>query len=120
MGQISVAFPEREEILGPHYVFPAGKISAIAMFKGNFDREIFIALPREDGAANIDVARSLIGEVIAIYNQSSRFIAIYGAGNSITINPGEFAAQEVKLSVNPQTGKEGFFNTGWIKGKMLV
>ena len=111
-------YAERDEILG--YSFPAGKISAIAMFKGNFDREIFITLPREDGAANIDVARSLIGEVIAIYNQSSRFIAIWGPGESITINPGEFAAQEVKLSVNPNTGKESFFNTGWIKGKMLV
>ena len=90
------------------------------MFKGNFDREIFITLPDGYGAANVGVARSLIGEVIAIYNQSSRFIGIYGAGNSITINPGEFAAQEVKLSVNPQTGKESFYNTGWIKGKMFV
>ena len=103
-----------------NYGFPAGKISAVAMFKGNFDREIFITLPRDEGATHLEVARSLIGEVIAIYNQSSRFIAIYGAGNSITINPGEFAAQEVKLSVNPQTGKESFYITGWIKGKMLV
>nr|DAN66065.1 MAG TPA: hypothetical protein [Caudoviricetes sp.] len=111
-------YAERDEILG--YSFPAGKISAVAMFKGNFDREIFITLPREDGATHLEVARSLIGEVIAIYNQSSRFIAIMGPGESITINPGEFAALEVKLSVNPYTGKESFFNTGWIKGKMLV
>ena len=103
-----------------NYGFPAGKISAVAMFKGNFDREIFITLPGDEGATHLEVARSLIGEVIAIYNQSSRFIAIMGPGESITINPGEFAALEVKLSVNPYTGKEGFFNTGWIKGKMLV
>lgn len=113
-------YAERDELGDPRYIFQAGKISAIAMFKGNFDREIFITLPDGYGAANVGVARSLIGEVIAIYNQSSRFIGIYGAGNSITINPGEFAAQEVKLSVNPQTGKESFYNTGWIKGKMLV
>lgn len=113
-------YAERDELGDPRYIFQAGKISAIAMFKGNFDREIFITLPDGYGAANVGVARSLIGEVIAIYNQSSRFIAIYGAGNSTTINPGEFAAQEVKLSVNPQTGKESFYNTGWIKGKMLV
>ena len=105
------------------YVFMAGKISAIATFKGAFDRDIFITLPGSGGylgAGDFEIARTLIGETIAIYNQSTSYINIWGAGTSIDVLPNNFAALEVKISVHPQTGKETYYNNNWIRGEMLV
>lgn len=105
------------------YVFMAGKISAIALFKGAFDRTIFITLPGNGGHygdGDFEIARTLIGETIAIYNQSTSYINIWGAGTSITVYPNNFAALEVKISVNSETGKESYYNSNWIRGKMLV
>lgn len=105
------------------YVFMAGKISAIATFKGAFDRDIFITLPGSggyDGDGDFEIARTLIGETIVVFNQSMSYINIWGAGTSIEVLPKNFAALEVKISVHPQTGKETYYNTNWIKGEMLV
>lgn len=105
------------------YVFMAGKISAIATFKGAFDRDIFITLPGSggyDGDGNFEIARTLIGETIAIYNQSTSYINIWGAGSSVSVLPKNFAALEVKISVHPRTGKETYYNYNWIRGEMLV
>lgn len=105
------------------YVFMAGKISAIATFKGAFDRDIFITLPGSggyDGDGDFEIARTLIGETIAIYNQSTSYINIWGAGSSVSVLPNNFAALEVKISVHPQTGKETYYNENWIRGEMLV
>ena len=105
------------------YVFMAGKISAIATFKGAFDRDIFITLPGSggyDGDGNFEIARTLIGETIAIYNQTTSYINIWGAGSSVSVLPKNFAALEVKISVHPRTGKETYYNYNWIRGEMLV
>lgn len=102
------------------YVFMAGKISAIALFKGSFNRTIYITLPGVAGSADFDIARTLIGETIAIYNQTTSYILIWGSGQSTVLYPNKFAALEVKISVNPQTGKESYYNVDWIKGEMLV
>ena len=102
------------------YEFMAGKISAIALFKGSFNRTIYITLPGVAGTANFEIARTLIGETIAIYNQTTSYILIWGSGTSIELYPNHFAALEVKLSVNPRTGKESYYNVSWIKGEMLV
>ena len=102
------------------YVFMAGKISAIALFKGSFNRTIYITLPGVAGTADFDIARTLIGETIAIYNQTTSYILIWGSGQSTVLYPNKFAALEVKISVNPQTGKESYYNVDWIKGEMLV
>ena len=102
------------------YEFMAGKISAIALFKGSFNRTIYITLPGAAGTANFEIARTLIGETIAIYNQTTSYILIWGSGTSIELYPNHFAALEVKLSVNPRTGKESYYNVSWIKGEMLV
>lgn len=105
------------------YVFVAGKVSAITLFKGSFNRTIFITLPGSGsyhGDGDFEIARTLIGETIVIYNQSTSYIDIWGAGTSIEVYPNNFAALEVKISVNPQTGKESYYNIDWIKGKMLV
>lgn len=102
------------------YVFVAGKVSAITLFKGSFNRTIFITLPGVAGDADFEIARSLIGETVAIYNQSTSYINIWGSGTSITVYPNNFAALEIKLSINSETGKESYYNTNWIRGKMLV
>lgn len=102
------------------YVFVAGKVSAITLFKGSFNRTIFITLPGVAGDADFEIARTLIGETIAIYNQTTSYINIWGSGTTISVYPNNFAALEVKLSVNPRTGKESYYNVDWIKGKMLV
>lgn len=102
------------------YVFVAGKVSAIALFKGSFNRTIFITLPGVAGDADFEIARTLIGETIAIYNQTTSYINIWGSGTTISVYPNNFAALEVKLSVNPRTGKESYYNVDWIKGEMLV
>lgn len=105
------------------YVFVAGKVSAIALFKGSFNRTIFITVPGSGGYygdGDFEIARSLIGETVAIYNQSTSYINIWGSGTSITVYPNNFAALEIKLSVNSETGKESYYNTNWIRGKMLV
>ena len=105
------------------YVFMAGKISAIALFKGAFDRTIFITLPGSGGLygdGDFEIARTLIGETIIIYNQSTSYINIWGSGTTITVYPNNFAALEVKISVNSETGKESYYNSNWIRGKMLV
>lgn len=105
------------------YVFMAGKISAIALFKGAFDRTIFITLPGSGGLygdGDFEIARTLIGETIIIYNQSTSYINIWGSGTTITVYPNTFAALEVKISVNSETGKESYYNSNWIRGKMLV
>ena len=102
------------------YVFMAGKISAIALFKGSFNRTIYITLPGVAGSADFDIARTLIGETIAIYNQTTSYMMIWGSGQSTVLYPNKFAALEVKISVNPQTGKESYYNIDWIKGEMLV
>ena len=105
------------------YVFMAGKISAIALFKGAFDRTIFITLPGSGGLygdGDFEIARTLIGETIVIYNQSMSYINIWGSGTTITVYPNNFAAIEVKISVNSETGKESYYNSNWIRGKMLV
>lgn len=105
------------------YVFMAGKISAIATFKGAFDRDIFITLPGSggyDGNGDFEIARTLIGETIVVFNQTMSYINIWGAGTSIEVLPKNFAALEVKISVHPQTGKESYYNTNWIRGEMLV
>lgn len=105
------------------YVFVAGKISAITLFKGSFNRTIFITLPGSgsfSGDGDFEIARTLIGETIAIYNQTTSYIDIWGSGTSISVYPNKFAALEVKISVNPQTGKETYYNDNWIRGEMLV
>lgn len=105
------------------YVFMAGKISAIALFKGAFDRTIFITLPGSGGLygdGDFEIARTLIGETIVIYNQSTSYINIWGSGTTITVYPNNFAALEVKILVNSETGKESYYNSNWIRGKMLV
>lgn len=105
------------------YVFMAGKISAIATFKGAFDRDIFITLPGSggyDGDGDFEIARTLIGETIVVYNQSTSYISIWGAGSSVSVLPKNFAALEVKISVHPRTGKETYYNYNWIRGEMLV
>lgn len=105
------------------YVFMAGKISAIATFKGAFDRDIFITLPGSggyDGDGDFEIARTLIGETIVVYNQSTSYINIWGASSSVSVLPKNFAALEVKISVHPQTGKETYYNYNWIRGEMLV
>ena len=102
------------------YAFMAGKISAIALFKGSFNRTIYITLPGVAGDADFEIARTLIGETIAIYNQTTSYILIWGSGQSTVLYPNKFAALEVKISVNPQTGKESYYNVDWIKGEMLV
>lgn len=102
------------------YVFVAGKVSAITLFKGSFNRTIFITLPGVEGDADFEIARTLIGETIAIYNQTTSYINIWGSGTTISVYPNNFAALEVKLSVNPRTGKESYYNVDWIKGEMLV
>ena len=102
------------------YVFMAGKISAIALFKGSFNRTIYITLPGVAGSADFDIARTLIGETIAIYNQTTSYMMIWGSGQSTVLYPNKFAALEVKISVDPQTGKESYYNIDWIKGEMLV
>lgn len=102
------------------YVFVAGKISAITLFKGSFNRTIFITLPGVAGDADFEIARTLIGETIAIYNQTTSYINIWGSGTTISVYPNNFAALEVKISVNPQTGKESYYNIDWIRGKMLI
>lgn len=102
------------------YVFVAGKVSAITLFKGSFNRTIFITLPGVAGDADFEIARTLIGETIAIYNQTTSYINIWGSGTTISVYPNNFAALEVKLSVNPRTGKESYYNVDWIKGEMLM
>ena len=102
------------------YVFMAGKISAIALFKGSFNRTIYITLPGVAGDADFEIARTLIGETIAIYNQTTSYIIIWGSGQSTVLYPNKFAALEVKISVDPRTGKESYYNVDWIKGEMLV
>lgn len=102
------------------YVFVAGKVSAITLFKGSFNRTIFITLPGVAGDADFEIARTLIGETIAIYNQTTSYINIWGSGTTISVYPNNFAALEVKISVNPQTGKESYYNIDWIRGRMLV
>ena len=102
------------------YVFVAGKVSAITLFKGSFNRTIFITLPGVAGDADFEIARTLIGETIAIYNQTTSYINIWGSGTTISVYPNNFAALEVKLSVNPRTGKESYYNVDGIKGEMLV
>lgn len=102
------------------YEFMAGKISAIALFKGSFNRTIYITLPGVAGSANFEIARTLIGETIAIYNQTTSYMIIWGSGQSTVLYPNKFAALEVKISVNPQTGKESYYNVDWINGEMLV
>lgn len=102
------------------YVFMAGKISAIALFKGSFNRTIYITLPGVAGDADFENARTLIGETIAIYNQTTSYIIIWGSGQSTVLYPNKFAALEVKISVDPRTGKESYYNVDWIKGEMLV
>lgn len=102
------------------YVFVAGKVSAITLFKGSFNRTIFITLPGVAGDADFEIARTLIGETIVIYNQTTSYINIWGSGTTISVYPNNFAALEVKLSVNPRTGKESYYNVDWIKGEMLV
>ena len=102
------------------YVFMAGKISAIALFKGSFNRTIYITLPGVAGDADFEIARTLIGETIAIYNQTTSYILIWGSGQSTVLYPNKFAALEVKISVDPRTGKESYYNVDWIKGEMLV
>ena len=102
------------------YVFVAGKVSAITLFRGSFNRTIFITLPGVAGDADFDIARTLIGETIAIYNQTTSYINIWGSGTTISVYPSNFAALEVKISVNPQTGKESYYNIDWIRGKMLI
>lgn len=102
------------------YVFMAGKISAIALFKGSFNRTIYIKLPGVAGDADFEIARTLIGETIAIYNQTTSYIIIWGSGQSIVLYPNKFAALEVKISVDPRTGKESYYNVDWIRGEMLV
>lgn len=102
------------------YVFVAGKVSAITLFKGSFNRTIFITLPGVAGDADFEIARTLIGETIAIYNQTTSYINIWGSGTTISVYPNNFAALEVKISVNPQTGKESYYNIDWIRGKMLI
>lgn len=102
------------------YVFVAGKVSAITLFKGSFNRTMFITLPGVAGDADFEIARTLIGETIAIYNQTTSYINIWGSGTTISVYPNNFAALEVKLSVNPRTGKESYYNVDWIKGEMLV
>lgn len=105
------------------YVFVAGKVSAITLFKGSFNRTIFITLPGSgsfSGDGDFEIARTLIGETIAIYNQTTSYINIWGSGASISVYPNKFAALEVKISVNPQTGKETYYNDNWIRGEMLV
>lgn len=102
------------------YVFVAGKVSAITLFKGSFNRTIFITLPGVAGDADFEIARTLIGETIAIYNQTTSYINIWGSGTTISVYPNNFASLEVKLSVNPRTGKESYYNVDWIKGEMLV
>ena len=105
------------------YVFVAGKISAITLFKGSFNRTIFITLPGSgsfSGDGDFEIARTLIGETIAIYNQTTSYIDIWGSGTSISVFPNKFAALEVKISVNPQTGKETYYNDNWVRGEMLV
>ena len=102
------------------YVFVAGKVSAITLFKGSFNRTIFITLPGVAGDADFEIARTLIGETIAIYNQTTSYINIWGSGTTISVYPNNFAALEVKLSVNPRTGKESYYNVDWTKGEMLV
>ena len=102
------------------YVFVAGKLSAITLFKGSFNRTIFITLPGVAGDADFEIARTLIGETIAIYNQTTSYINIWGSGTTISVYPNNFAALEVKLSVDPRTGKESYYNVDWIKGEMLV
>lgn len=102
------------------YVFIAGKISAIALFKGSFNRTIYIKLPGVAGDADFEIARTLIGETIAIYNQTTSYIIIWGSGQSIVLYPNKFAALEVKISVDPRTGKESYYNVDWIRGEMLV
>lgn len=102
------------------YVFVAGKVSAITLFKGSFNRTIFITLPGVAGDADFEIARTLIGETIAIYNQTTSYINIWGSGTTTSVYPNNFAALEVKLSVNPRTGKESYYNVDWIKGEMLV
>lgn len=102
------------------YEFMAGKISAIALFKGSFNRTIYITLPGVAGSADFEIARTLIGETIAIYNQTTSYMIIWGSGQSTVLYPNKFAALEVKISVNPQTGKESYYNVDWINGEMLV
>lgn len=102
------------------YVFMAGKISAIALFKGSFNRTIYITLSGVAGDADFEIARTLIGETIAIYNQTTSYIIIWGSGQSTVLYPNKFAALEVKISVDPRTGKESYYNVDWIKGEMLV
>lgn len=102
------------------YVFVAGKVSAITLFKGSFNRTIFITLPGVAGDADFEIARTLIGETIDIYNQTTSYINIWGSGTTISVYPNNFAALEVKISVNPQTGKESYYNINWIRGKMLI
>ena len=102
------------------YVFVAGKVSAITLFRGSFNRTIFITLPGVAGDADFDIARTLIGETIAIYNQTTSYINIWGSGTTTSVYPSNFAALEVKISVNPQTGKESYYNIDWIRGKMLI
>lgn len=102
------------------YVFVAGKVSAITLFKGSFNRTIFITLPGVAGDADFEIARTLIGETIAIYNQTTSYINVWGSGTTISVYPNNFAALEVKISVNPRTGKESYYNVDWIKGEMLV
>lgn len=102
------------------YVFMAGKISAIALFKGSFNRTIYITLPGVAGDADFEIARTLIGETIAIYNQTTSYIIIWGSGQSTVLYPNKFAALEVKILVDPRTGKESYYNVDWIKGEMLV
>ena len=102
------------------YAFMAGKISAIALFKGSFNRIIYITLPGVAGDADFEIARTLIGETIAIYNQTTSYMIIWGSGQSTVLYPNKFAALEVKISVDPQTGKESYYNVDWIKGEMLV
>ena len=102
------------------YAFMAGKISAIALFKGSFNRTIYITLPGVAGDADFEIARTLIGETIAIYNQTTSYMIIWGSGQSTVLYPNKFAALEVKISVNPQTGKESYYNVDWINGEMLV
>lgn len=102
------------------YEFMTGKISAIALFKGSFNRTIYITLPGVAGSADFEIARTLIGETIAIYNQTTSYMIIWGSGQSTVLYPNKFAALEVKISVNPQTGKESYYNVDWINGEMLV
>ena len=73
------------------YEFMAGKISAIALFKGSFNRTIYITLPSVAGTANFEIARTLIGETIAIYNQTTSYILIWGSVTSIELYPNHFA-----------------------------